>query len=131
MATHPCYSRNSWYAGSHPEVSKYPKMQTSYCVFGGCRVSSGRRERQEDPKLSISIDQLRLLNCTGLCEEEDEKAGLGRASFSSADDSHRASPSTLAFLLPALTPTIRAGEGQGKRIHIPHKPRDDSHLISA
>lgn len=99
---HPHHRQRSWSAGSRPEVPKHPKMLTNYHIYGEWRVSGGGWEKWRDPKLSISTDQLMLLNCTDLCEKKEEKAGLGTASFGSADNFHRASPSMLGFLLPAL-----------------------------
>lgn len=95
-------TRRPWSAGSRPEVPRHPKMLTNYHIDGEWRVSGGGWEKWEDPKLSISTDQLTLLNCTDLCEKKEEKAGLGTASFTSADNFHRASPSMLGSLLPPL-----------------------------
>ena len=99
---HPHHRQRSWSAGSRPEVPKHPKMLTNYHIYGEWRVSGGGWEKWRDPKLSIPTDQLMLLNCTDLCEKKEEKAGLGTASFGSADNFDGASPSMLGFLLPAL-----------------------------
>ena len=99
---HPHHRQRSCSAGSRPEVPKHPKMLTNYHIYGEWRVSGGGWEKWRDPKLSIPTDQLMLLNCTDLCEKKEEKAGLGTASFGSADNFHGASPSMLGFLLPAL-----------------------------
>ena len=99
---HPHHRQRSWSAGSRPEVPKHLKMLTNYHIYGEWRVSGGGWEKWRDPKLSIPTDQLMLLNCTDLCEKKEEKAGLGTASFGSADNFDGASPSMLGFLLPAL-----------------------------